>query len=359
MSTVQRVDPVAALRSVRRYVAGRSAPVDGSGTAVKLSSNELAFGPLPSVERALTEAIGDINRYPLPRAEDLQAILASTLGVDVTEVAVGAGSSGLLWQLMAAFVAPGDRVVAHVPNFEAYPIAAGLASAPLVEVPLRDWRSDVDALIAAVDDRTKLVVVTNPHNPTGTMIDPASLGRLIDAVGDRALVLLDEAYIEFARPSEQRRWWRDHPNVVVLRTFSKAYGLAALRVGYALADPAVVAALGLTAPPFTVSGLSSAAAAASLAATSELDARVRTVCSERERVTARLRELGVAVPDSAANFVFLPGDDVPDTFVDELERAGVLVRPIERFGVRVTIGTPAENDRFLAECTGLLGGDVR
>ncbi|MBK6671867.1 MAG: aminotransferase class I/II-fold pyridoxal phosphate-dependent enzyme [Actinobacteria bacterium] len=245
MSTVQRVDPVAALRSVRRYVAGRSAPVDGSGTAVKLSSNELAFGPMPSVERALTEAIGDINRYPLPRAEELQAILASTLGVDVTEVAVGAGSSGLLWQLMAAFVAPGDRVVAHVPNFEAYPIAAGLASAPLVEVPLR-LAQRRRALIAAVDDRTKLVVVTNPHNPTGTMIDPASLGRLIDAVGDRALVLLDEAYIEFARPSEQRRWWRDHPNVVVLRTFSKAYGLAALRVGYALADPAVVAALGLT-----------------------------------------------------------------------------------------------------------------
>lgn len=359
MTTVHRVDPVAALRSVRRYVAGRSVSTDEASTAVKLSSNELAFGPLPSVERAITAAIGDVNRYPLPRAEDLQAILASTLEVEVEEVAVGAGSSGLLWQLMAAFVAPGDRVVAHTPNFEAYPIAAGLASAPLVEVPLVDWRSDVDALINAVDARTKLVVVTNPHNPTGTMIDQPSLGRLIDAVGDRALVLLDEAYIEFAGTSGPRRWWREHPNVVVLRTFSKAYGLAALRVGYALADPAVVAALGLTAPPFTVSGLASAAAAASLAANGELHARVQQVCAERDRMTVRLRELGVAVPDSAANFVFLPGIDVPDTFVDDLERAGVLVRPIVGHGVRVTVGAPGENDRFLDECAVLLGAGPR
>ena len=357
MSTTQRVDPVAALARVRGYVAGRTAT--GGQTAIKLSSNELAFGPLPSVERALTAAIGDVNRYPLPRAEDLQASLAAVLDVAVDEVAVGAGSSGLLWQLIAAFVEPGDRIVLHTPNFEAYPIAAGLASAPTIDVPLVDCTSDVDRLIDAVDDHTKLVVLTNPHNPTGTAVGAREIGHLVDAVADRALVLLDEAYIEFAVGPGADHWWRRHPNVVVLRTFSKAYGLAALRVGYALADPAVVSALGLTAPPFTVSRLASAAAEASLAASAELAERVESVCSERDRVTNRLRALGVGVPESAANFVFLPAADIPDTFVDDLERAGVLVRPIGSLGVRVTVGTVPENDRFLQECATILGDGAR
>jgi len=345
------IEPSAPVADVPTYVAGRSPSGDGVA-ASKLSSNELPLAPLPSVMEAMEGVLRWANRYPSARADELRTAVAAHVGVGVDEVAVGAGSSGLVWQLVSAYLAPGDRVVLHAPNFEAYPIAITLARAEAVYVPMRNWRSDIEALAASVDERTKAVILVDPHNPTGTSVGSEAALRLVEAVRGRALVLLDQAYVDFDRdPRADAMLWREHPNVVVLRTFSKAHGLAALRVGYALAHPSVVAALAAVSPPFTVSQVAIVAAQASLLASEELADRVSAIVGERERVSAALADLGFTVPVSRANFVFLPAGTAPAGLVEACEASRVIVRPIGRDGVRVTIGTEVDNDRFLGAVT--------
>lgn len=353
------IEPSAPIGSLPSYVAGRSTVATGL-TAAKLSSNELPFDPLPSVRAAMQRALASVNRYPLARADDLRSAVAAYIGVDRDEVAVGAGSSGLVWQLVSAYFAPGDRVVLHTPNFEAYPIAITLARAEPVYVPMRDWVSDVEALAASVDDKTKAVILVDPHNPTGTGVGPDAALRLVEAVAGRALVLLDQAYLDFDRDVRaEERLWQHHPNVVVLRTFSKAHGLAALRVGYALAHPEVVSALASVSPPFAVSQVAIAAAQASLLASDDLAERVAEVTLERDRVCSSLAQMGVTVPRSNANFIFLPSEVAPPGLVAACEAAGVIVRPIGNDGIRVSIGTRGENDRFVETVAALTQASTR
>ncbi len=312
---------------------------------------------LPSVVAALREELGRVNRYPDPTSGALVTELSGDLAVPREHLVAGTGSLGVTRDLLRAAAGEGDEVVFAWRSFEAYPPLVWGTGATAVRVPLRDERHDLEAMADAVTDRTRLILVCNPNNPTGTAVHRAELGRFLDRVPDQVLVVLDEAYREFVDDTDVPdgiALYRDRPNVAVLRTFSKAYGLARLRVGYAVAHPPVAAALRACAVPFGVSGLAQAAALASLNAKPELLARVATLVAERARVTHALRAAGWSVPDSQANFVWLPLGSGTRAFADACETAGVMVRPFGDEGVRITIGTPEQMDRLLK-----IAGDLR
>jgi histidinol-phosphate aminotransferase len=280
--------------------------------------------------------------------------VAKSVGVAPEQVTVGCGSVSLCYDLAHITCSgPGDEVVMAWRSFEAYPIATRVAGATPVQVPLSGAHvHDLDAMAAAVGDRTRLVFVCNPNNPTGTAVGRAALERFLDTVPPEVLVVLDEAYIEYLRLDADDRPdgiepARTRPNVVVLRTFSKAYGLAGLRVGYAVGDPTVITALNKVHVPFSVGSLAQAAAIASLEAREELLERTQDVVVERSRVREGLVEAGYEVPVSETNFIWLPLAARTTAFAEAAERSRLLVRAFAGDGVRVTIGTPQENDAFL------------
>jgi histidinol-phosphate aminotransferase len=327
------------------------APVAAVGEAHKLSSNESPYGPLPSVIEVIAEAGGSVNRYPDNGAEALIGALAERFAVPAGHVAVGCGSVGVLKQLIEAVSDPGSEVLYAWRSFEAYPTLADLAGATSVRVPLREATHDLAAMAAAITPRTRLVLVCNPNNPTGTVVREQELTEFIDQVPADCLVVLDEAYREYIRDPgvpDGIDLYRDRPNVAVLRTFSKAYGLAGLRVGFLIGQEAVAEAVRKTMLPFTVSSVAQAAAIASLSAENELLERVETVVKERDRVTAALRAEGWTVPDTEANFVWLGLGEHTMRFAESCDAAGIAVRPFAGDGARISIGTSAANDAFLA-----------
>lgn len=350
--------PRATVAAMASYRPGKSAAMaadeHGLGPeveAVKLSSNENPYPPVPSIVAAVAAAAGDVNRYGDHRAADLRAALAGWLGVDADRIACGCGSVGLLQQLFLAYVDPGDEVVYPWPSFEAYPVDVAITAATEVAVPLVDEAFDLDAVADAVTPRTKLVVLANPNNPTGTAVHVDDLRRLVERVPDDVLVVVDEAYREFVTADlgdPVHDLQPDHPNVVVLRTFSKAYGLAALRTGYAVADPSVVGELDKVLIPFAVNHLAQVASLAAIGARDEAQVVIDRLVAERDRVVGALRDAGWEVPEAHANFVWLPLGERTDEVFPALERRGVVVRPFPGVGIRVTIGSPTENDRFLA-----------
>ena len=323
--------------------------IDGPGH--KLSSNESPFGPLPSVLKVIAEAAAEINRYPDNGAGALTQAIAGRYGVPAGHIAVGCGSVGVLQQVLEAVCDPGVEVMYAWRSFEAYPYLADLAGATSVQVPLRDERHDLAAMAEAITDRTRLIFVCNPNNPTGTAVGRADLEWFLDQVPGDCLVALDEAYVQYARDPDLPdgvELYRDRPNVAVLRTFSKAYGLAGLRVGFLIGHPVVAQAVRKTMLTFTVSSLAQAAAIASLEAEAELLERVNQIVGERGRVTAALGELGWTVPPSEGNFVWLRlGADTTD-FAGACDDAGVSIRPFANEGARVTIADAPANDAFLA-----------
>ena len=323
---------------------------------VKLSSNENPYPPAPSVVAAVVAAVGDVNRYGDHRAADLREALGAWLGVDPERVATGCGSVGLLQQLFLAYVDPGDEVVYTWPSFEAYPVDVAITGGVEVAVPLVHHAFDLDAVADAVTPQTKLVVLANPNNPTGTAVHVDRIRTLVQRVPDDVLVVVDEAYREFVTTDlgdPITDLMPDHPNVVVLRTFSKAYGLAALRTGYGIADPSVVTQIDKVLIPFAVNHLAQVASLAAIEAREEVQAVIDRLVSERDRVVAALRDGGWEVPDAHANFVWLPLGERTDEIFPALERRGVVVRPFPGVGIRVTIGALAENDRFLEVLAGL------
>jgi histidinol-phosphate aminotransferase len=326
-------------------------PAAVSGQSHKLSSNESPYGPLPSVAEVIAEAGLGVNRYPDNGAEALTAAVAGRFAVPPEHVAVGCGSVGVLKQLIEAVSDPGAEVLYAWRSFEAYPPLADLASATSVRVPLRDETHDLDAMAAAITPRTRLVLVCNPNNPTGTVVGAAELIGFLDRVPADCLVVLDEAYREYVRDAsvpDGIDLYRDRPNVAVLRTFSKAYGLAGLRVGFLIGHPPVAEAIRKTMLPFTVNAVAQAAAVASLAAEAELLERVDAVVKERDRVRETLLADGWTVPPTEANFVWLRLGEHTMSFADSLDRAGIAVRPFAGEGARVSIGTTEANDAFLA-----------
>lgn len=339
------------LAGIADYVPGRKVP-----GAVILSSNELPGSPPDAIVAAITDAAAEVNRYPAMTCDDLMAKLSATLAVGTDRLAVGCGSVSLCQQLIQALCRPGDQVVFSWRSFEAYPILTQVVGATEVRVPLTaEHRQDVDGLLAAVTDTTRLLFVCNPNNPTGTVLTRAELERLLDSVPDHVLVVLDEAYREFVTDPavpDGLHLVNERENLALLRTFSKAFSLAGARAGYCVAPPAVAAGVRKVGIPFSVSRLAQAAAIASLDITDELHARCATVIDERERVYRTLLDLGYEVPESQGNFVWLPLGARALEFNEHCAEQKVLVRSFAGNGSRVTIGLPEENDAFLAAARG-------
>ena len=313
--------------------------------ALKLSSNEVTHPPLPAAVAAMAEAAAAANRYPDMGATDLVHAIAKHLKLRPEQVAVGCGSSALCQQLVQITCKTGDEVVFPWRSFEAYPIFARVAGATPRPVPLTaDHRVDLPALAAAITPATRLVFVCNPNNPTGTTITKREFEEFMAVVPPTTLVALDEAYFEFVRTQDTPMGTEvvvKHENVVALRTFSKAYGLAGVRVGYAFGNPAIITALNKVAIPFGVSAIAQAGAIASLAGAAQLLERTNETVSERDRVA---RAIG-AIP-SEANFVWIPTETAA-TLAQQLADQGVIVRAFPE-GVRITVTDHAEANRFLA-----------
>ncbi|MDU6366035.1 MAG: histidinol-phosphate transaminase [Rothia mucilaginosa] len=347
------------------YAAGKPpAPVEGL-TRYKLSSNENPLGPVPEVARVLAE-FDAVHRYPDPLSTALRTALAGQLGVDAEDIVTGAGSLGALNQIIKTFAgvnADGvqDEVIYAWRSFEAYPILVGIMGARSVQVPnLPNGAHDLDAMATAVTDRTRLILVCTPNNPTGPAVTESQIRSFLAKVPATVPVVIDEAYFEFCAASSIPEGeepplngldiYRDYPNVIILRTFSKAQGLAGLRVGYSISHPQITRHLRVAATPFAVSALAERAAVASIEHQEAVMERVSHIVAERERVTARLRELGYEFPGTYANFVWLPLGERTGDFVDLMNRNALSVRAFGSEGVRVSIGEVEANNRFLSLC---------
>jgi histidinol-phosphate aminotransferase len=344
------------LDALPSYVPGRS-PADlarelGLPEAIKLASNEVPYGPLPGVVEAVTEAAANVHRYPDMGVVALRDVLADKYDVPADRIATGCGSVALAEHLARVTCLPGDEIVYSWRSFEAYPIISATTAATSVRVPNDAAHGhDLEAMADAITDATRMVLVCNPNNPTGTSVRRAQLDRFLDAVPSDVLVVLDEAYREFVTDPDVPdglEVYGDRANVVILRTLSKAWGLAGLRIGFLIAQPEVAAAVRKVVTPFSTSVAAQAAALAALRQSEEVRRRCALVVAERERVTEAVRRLFPDVPSSQANFVWLPLGDRAAEFGAACEKQGVIVRPFAGDGVRVTIGTPAENDAFLA-----------
>lgn len=323
----------------------------GITDAIKLASNENPAPPLDPILAAITDAATGVNRYADHRATAVRDALAARLAVDSSMVTVGSGSSGILQQLFFSYVDPGDEVVFPWRSFEVYPVFTQLMNGRAVSVPLADDLGfDIAALADAVTDHTKLVFLATPNNPTGVATTTADLRRLLEQVPHGTVVCIDEAYREFVDPGfgdPVAELLPEFPNMIVTRTFSKAHGLAGLRVGYAIGHPEVIATVDKTMLPFTVNALAQAAALAALEHDAEITERVAAILAERARVEVELAAAGWTFPNHQGNFVWLGTGERTDEIALGLERNGVVIRPFSGDGIRVTIGTAAENDRFI------------
>jgi histidinol-phosphate aminotransferase len=341
------------LNAIPGYTPGKAAPQAETGdTVFKVSSNENPYPPLPSVVAAVADQLAFINRYPETAATELTSALCERFGVEPVNVVLGSGSVEVVSQLIRATASEGDEVVFAWRSFEAYPMLARAAGAVPVMVPLTaDHRHDLDAMLAAITDRTRLILVCNPNNPTGTTIGDTELDAFLRSVPPHIVVVIDEAYVQFNDRADSPvgiEHFRRHPNVAVAHTFSKAYGLAGMRVGYAIAPEALGIALRKVAIPFGVTNLAQTAAVASLSAEDELAERVTELVRERERVVTALRAAGLEVPESRGNFVWLPLGESTGAAAELMEQEGLLVRPFAGEGLRATIAEPAANDRLIA-----------
>ncbi|MBN1171240.1 MAG: histidinol-phosphate transaminase [Micromonosporaceae bacterium] len=335
------------LDALPAYVPGRSVP-----GAIKLASNEVPYGPLPGVVDAIIAASSAIDRYPDMGVSALRAAIAARLGIDGARIVTGCGSVALAEHLVRATCLPGDEVVHAWRSFEAYPIITATTAVTGIRVPNADDHThDLPAMAKTITERTRVVLVCNPNNPTGTASTRSELDAFINDVPADVLIVLDEAYREFVTdPSvpDGVVSYGDRPNVAVLRTFSKAWGLAGLRVGYLVAHPPVAAAVRKVLTPFSTSSLAQAAALAALRAEAEMRRRADLILVERQRVLAAVQAVVPGVPTTQANFVWLPLGQRSIEFSEMCEQAGVIVRPFAGEGVRVTIGKPEENDAMLA-----------
>ena len=330
------------------YKQGKQAGAD----AFKLSSNENPFDPLPGVLDAVHAATA-LNRYPDATAGRLRHRLAERFGVDDDAVHVAAGSVSILAQLVLATSGPGDEVVFAWRSFEAYPWLAVVAGATPVQVPLTDDAChDLPAMAAAITDRTRAVIVCSPNNPTGPIVKQADFDAFVAAVPSDVLIILDEAYAEFVTDPDAVDGLRvlsakQHPNVVVLRTFSKAFGLAGLRIGYAIGHPRILDAARSTSIPLSVTAHAEEAALASLDAEDALLERVRTIADRRDRLAAALRATGWRVPQAQGNFVWLPAGRETLDLAGAFDAAGLIVRPFAGDGLRISVGEEDSVEKVL------------
>ena len=347
-----------AVLTLQPYQAGK--PIEeltrelGITDVIKLASNENPRGPGEGVRAALARAATQLSRYPDANGYRLKRSLAAHLGVEPASITLGNGSNDVLELVAAIALSPGAEAIVSAHAFVVYPLAVIAHGGKLVTVPARDWGCDLDAMAAAVNLSTRLVFIANPNNPTGTWVTRAPLTRFLDRLPAHVLVVLDEAYFEYAeRPDHPNgvALLARYPNLVVTRTFSKVHGLAALRVGYAVSSPIIADVLNRVRQPFNVSSIALECAEAALA-DREFVATSKRINSEgMQQLTRGLDQLGIAYIPSAGNFVAIDLERPARPIYDALLRCGVIVRPIESYGMpnhlRVSIGLKDENARFL------------
>ncbi len=339
------------------YKQGRPAPAD----AFKLSSNENPF-PTPAwVAEAMAEA--QVSRYPESTSRTVRERIAAEWACDVDEVIVGAGSVSILYQLIQAVSGPGDNIVFAWRSFEAYPWIATVAGAEGVRIPnLPDHRHDLDAMIAAVNDRTRAVLLCTPNNPTGAAITTDEFHNAMARIPDDVLVILDEAYAEFSHEPDivcGKKITGGYSNLVMLRTFSKAYGLAGLRIGYGIGPAAILQAANSTAIPMVVTEQAQRAALAVLDHKDDAMVRVMELCARRDRVWSDLVGQGWSVPRPHGNFVWLPTGTDTDKAAEILENGGIIARVFPGDGIRVTIGEADSVEPFLAATARIIAADLQ
>jgi len=339
------------LSGLPAYVPGRPPAAHPGVETYKISSNENPYAPLPEIVEAAQRAVLEMNRYPDMGVTALHVALAARFGVNASNIASGTGSVGLLQQFVQAMCNEGDEIVFAWRSFEAYPIVAAVNGAVSVRVPLRgDESHDLDAMLAAITERTRMVLVCQPNNPTGVAATRDALESFIASVPADVLVVIDEAYVEFIDDpniANGLELFHRYSNVAVLRTFSKAYGLAGLRFGYAIARDDVASMLRACAVPFGVSGVAQAAALAALGAEGVLRERVQRIIAARNHVTSALRSQGWSLPDSVANFVWLRLGAQTQPFAAFCDEHGLAVRPYGDEGVRITVGDAPADARFI------------
>lgn len=340
------------------YKQGKPAPKVEGQRSFKISSNENPFEPLPSVVDAIAHhALPHLNRYPDMRGWAVVERLAQEIGVKPENVVLGCGSTEVITMLVQLVAGPGDEVVYPWRSFEAYPIIVTGAGATSVQVPnLPDGSHDIDGIIAAVNEKTRLVIVNNPNNPTSTSVSAADAHRIMESVPSDVLVLFDEAYFQFNTDTDTSvamDLFRAYPNVVVAHTFSKAYGLAGLRIGYGVAPADVIEGMRKVALPFGVTDVAQTAALASLDAYDELTDRVKSIVSERNRVVAALKEQGWDFPEPYANFFWLPLGERTDEAAAQFLAAGLSTRVFSGEGIRISIGEVEANDLVIEVCAKL------
>ncbi len=353
-----------AVQTLVPYEPGK--PVDevrrelGLDTIVKLASNEGPFGPFPAALNAIKAGIGELNRYPDGGIYRLRNALATRHGVEQDNVAVGAGADAIISYLLLALLEPGDEVVCGWPSFPSYVIDARKLSATAVLVPLRDGFYDLPALLGAITDRTRVVFICNPNNPTGTMVDRQAVDAYFSDVPSHVLTVLDEAYWEYVDdqgyPDGIAEYARDGHATLVLRTFSKIFGLAGLRVGYGVGPSDVVAAVRKVQNAFDVTQPAQDAALASLGDVAELERRRELNRVGRDQLNGGLLQLGLKpIEPAVANFVYVDLGMDGRSIADQMLRKGVIIRPMAAFGaesaVRISVGTAEDND----VCLGALG----
>lgn len=353
-----QVQPRSIVARLPKYAAGKP-PVQIQGlSSFKLSSNEIPFGPLSQVRQAVLDQDA-LNRYPDPLSTTLREALADYLDVPADDIVTGAGSLGALVQILNTFAGQNedgiqDEVIFAWRSFEAYPILVQTAGALPVPVPvLDDGRHDLEAMIDAINENTSVILLCTPNNPTGPILTQAEVDDFISRVPRNVLIVLDEAYIEFVRDPQSVdgvKTYKANPNVVLLRTFSKAHGLANLRVGYSVAHPEITNNLRVIATPFAVSSVAQDAAIASLKHIDAVYERVDSLVAERERVVAALVEQGWKFPATQANFVWLPLGEKTAQFVERAEAKALSVRGFAGEGVRISIAESEANDRFIELC---------
>lgn len=367
-SQPQVIPPRHVFRTLPEYKAGKPPKTVEGLKQFKLSSNENPLGPIPAVQEAM-RAFGTPNTYPDPLSTRLRTALAEALEVPADDIVTGAGSYGALSQIISTFAGQGEdgaqeEVIYAWRSFEAYPIIVGLGGAKSVQVPLtEDSRHDLPAMLAAITERTKVIILCTPNNPTGPALTQDEVEWFLGQVPEGIVVVLDEAYYEFCQESELTEeetsqgglaegvsLYRKHPNLVVLRTFSKAAGLAGLRVGYSIAHQRITRSLRVSAIPFAVSTLAESCAVAALEHQEEILEQVRWIIGERERLASTLRERGWDIPQTRANFVWLPLGERSADFAALAEENALSVRAFPPEGVRVSIGEQEANDRFLSLC---------
>ena len=324
----------------------------GLDEVVKLSSNESPYPPVPAALDAIASVAGKLNRYPDGAAVILKERLAGFLDVPAASLLVGNGSNELLRLLADVILEPGDEVVAAVPSFIVYPMVARLRGAVMVEVPLLGQAHDLEAMAKAVGPRTRLIFVCNPNNPTGTIVPAAAVRAFLAAVPQDVVVCFDEAYHEYVTDPDYRtalEFRDEHPNIVVLRTFSKIFGLAGLRIGYGVAAPVIVETVDKVREPFNVNTVAQVAAYYSLDSAEEISRRARENAVERDFVEGELDALGFARAESQTNFVYFDcGLPAMEAF-ERLQRQGVIVRAFGRSRfIRATLGLRSENERLVA-----------